>query len=546
MRGLSDREWVILHERIKPPQQLVEKYGHVIAQLMVNRDADESVFDTFLSKLIHYRHIPNIEDAVERIASAVKRGERILIYGDYDVDGITGSVLLYDFLKNVGAKVYAVLPTRDSGYGLNMGMMKKFERYADLLITVDNGTTAVYEINQSNIPVIVVDHHNPMDVLPNATLINPKLGDSTPKDLKEVSSVALAFYLVILLNKEFNVSFDIREYLYLVGVGTLADAMPINPLNRILVANGLRMLNFIKSNKTRFYGMKVLLDYIKPYDSTITSKEVVFSIAPRLNAPGRVHKATLSMKLLLAKDEEQAKRLLEKVEYLNNIRREMTEKVYVEIVEEVKKKRDGSFISVALDGFEKVGILGILAGRIANNFGKPTAVFSVKGNLAVASARGVEGLDLYEGLKRISYMFERWGGHTSAVGLTIKEDRLKEFEEKAQEIFSTMDIKKPQLLIDMELHTSRVDDYLVEGIRKLEPFGEGFPEPVFASEPLLLDIYCNHSKKLELKTPKGLTFVSWDPNLNRKLLGRRHYTGRVAYSIDSKYKKVLTLVDLEA
>ncbi len=544
MMGLSGREWVVLQGRIHPSTYLVERYGPVVAQIIANRNADEWVFDTFLRNIVHYRHIPNIEDAVERILFAVKKGERILIYGDYDVDGITGTTLLYHFLKSVSARVYPLLPTRETGYGLNMGLIRRLERYADLLITVDNGTTALEEINGSRVPVVVVDHHNPLDALPRAIIVNPKLGDDAPQDLKEVASVALAFYITLLLAKELDPPFDVREYLYLVGIGTLADVMPLNPLNRILVANGLRLLNYIHKKDSRFYGIKALLNYIKPNGGDITSKDVIYSIVPRLNAPGRIKKPSLAMKLLLAKDEETARRLLSAVEEINNKRKEITEQAYMSALRDAEKKREKSFVSVVLDGFEKVGILGILAGRLSSHLGKPTAVLSVKGDVAVASARGVEGLNLYEGLKELSYMFDRWGGHTSAVGFTIKRSRIGEFESKAQEVFSRMEIKKPQLLIDMELPLSRVNESLLARVKSLEPFGEGFPEPVFLSEPLFLDVECDR-RKVVLRDAKGYYFVSWDVSLIKELSGRRHYTGRVVYSLDLRHKNTFNLIDLE-
>ncbi len=545
MNGFLGREWVILQDQIHPPEDLVDRFGPFIAQILANRNTDGRVFDLALKNIPHYRHIPNIEEAASVILDAVKKGRRIIIYGDYDVDGITGTALLYHFLKSVGAKVLCSLPTRKTGYGLNKNIIRDFERYADLIITVDNGTTAVEEINGCRKPVVVLDHHNIGDKLPKAILVNPKLDTNTPNYIKEISSVGLAFYVALLLNKELPINFDIRNYLHLVAVGTLADIMPLNMLNRVLVAKGIEVLNHIRNADTPFQGMKLLLNHVKNHNEEISSKDVVFSIVPRLNTPGRIENPITSLRLLLESNETKARQILEEIEDLNDKRRELVDKEYVNVLKIAELKKNESLISVFINDPSKVGILGIIAGRLSNEFEKPSIVFCVGNDVAVGSARSVKGVDLYSGLKELSDMFIKWGGHTGAAGLTIPKENLERFEIRAREVFSKL-YKKPQLLIDMRLETKKINQDILNQIKSLEPFGEGFPEPVFLSEHLNLSKdERSNIRKVIFKGDGNLTFVSWDTRLNSKLVQLSRYSGRVVYSIDLRYRHSLKIIDME-
>lgn len=544
MKGISGRDWLILSHLIKPQRQMEEKYGYLIAQILANRNLDDKIFDNRLRNLLPYHLIPNIEQAVEKIAESVKKGKRIVIYGDYDVDGVTGSAILYDFLKKAGAKVYAVLPTRQTGYGLRKELVETFSKYAQLLITVDNGTTAVEELKNSPIETIVVDHHNPHEELPSALVVNPKIDEGLPNELKEISSVALSFYLVARLRRELEVDVDVRDYLYLTAIGTIADVMPLNPLNRILVSNGIRMLNYIASGgETKAYGIKVLMESIG-IRGEVTSRDIAFSIAPRLNAPGRVSKPSIAMNLLLSKDENTARMWLKKVEEANEQRKYISNIAFEKAMSEITSKKDRNFLVVRMGEWAS-GVAGIVAGKLSSMLSKPSAVFSVGKDLATASVRGVEGINVYEGLKKLSHMFLRWGGHTSAAGLTIRKEHLDEFEMMIDQVFSEIKGEEPRLYIDMILDPTHVDEGVLRSLKMLEPYGEGFPQPVFVSEPLRIEKIEENNGRWLLKAHPNINFfaynVQWRKNIENILFSKR----RVVYTIDTRKSNFFNLVDVE-
>lgn len=544
MRGISGREWVILSQLITPQKDMQEKYGYLIAQILANRNLDDRVFDNRLKNLLPYYLIPNMEQAVEKIVRSVKEGKRIIIYGDYDVDGVTGSVILYDFLKRAGAKVYSVLPTRQTGYGLRKEMVDTFAKYAQLLITVDNGTTAIEELKDSKIETIIIDHHNPHEELPKALIVNPKIDQTAPDELKEISSVALSFYLVARLRKELEIDIDVRDYLYLTAIGTLADVMPLNPLNRILVSNGIRMLNYIMTGgETRAYGIKALIEGIGIRDE-ITSRDITFSIAPRLNAPGRVSKPKIAMNLLLSKDEATARMWFRKVEEANEYRKYISSIAFERAMSEIHLQRERNFLVVRMGEWAS-GVAGIVAGKLSSTLSKPSAVFSVGKEFATASVRSVEGINVYEGLKKLSHMFIRWGGHTGAAGLTIKSEHLNNFERMIDEVFSEIKREEPRLYVDMFLNPLHVDEAIVRSLKMLEPYGEGFPQPVFVSDPLRIEKVETNNGRLILKAYPNITFISYNNIWEKKIQGVLSSNKRIVYSIDTRRGKVFNLLDIE-
>ncbi|GAB6066436.1 single-stranded-DNA-specific exonuclease RecJ [Aquifex pyrophilus] len=494
MRGVSGRKWELLYEHVKPPEELERKYGKILAQLLANRGFEkeaELILEPKLSSIPSLKELGGVEEAVERILRAVKKKERIIIYGDYDVDGITGTAILYKILKKVGAKVIPVLPDRNTGYGLNENLMKVFERYGNLLITVDNGTSAVREIDRSSIDTIVVDHHNIPDEIPKkAILINPKLGAS--EGLKYLSSSAVVFFLAAGLIRELNIDEDPRSFLDLVALGLLADYMPLKRVNRILSYKGLKLLEFVARGKVNKAGVRALLEIALRGRENISSKDVYFSLAPRLNAAGRISKPDIALNLLVEEDERKARSLALQLDQINKKRQYLTRITYAEALEKAEKHKEDSFIVVWDENWHP-GILGIVAGRLSHHFGKPVAVFSKGRNKSVGSIRSTEEIEVYDRVKTLSHMFLKWGGHDKAMGLTLPTQRLEEFREKVNALFR--EVERAQLItpVDMELSPEKINEETLKAIRKLEPFGEGNPEPIFITTV----------KKVEL-SPKGL------------------------------------------
>jgi len=541
MKGVSGKEWNVLSYHIKPSVKLVERYGLFLAQLIANRgfeEEHETLFDLKLRHLLPYSLLPNVEEGVERIVKAVRKGERIILFGDYDVDGITGTAILFEVLKSAGAKAVPVLPNRGTGYGLNSELVSLFSKYGELLITIDNGTSAVREIEASGIDVIVIDHHNvPEETPKRAILINPKMDEGIPKDMRELSSSAICFYIAAVLTKRLGLDRDVREFLDLVALGTVGDVMPMNRTNRILVTKGISVLESVASGKIDKPGVRALLS-ISGIKNRVSAKDIAYSVAPRINAPGRIGNPKLSLYLLTEKDENRAKLFARKIEILNSKRRVITDSVFREAYRRALDLRERSFISL-WDSNWHVGVLGIVAGRLSNLLGRPVAVFSKGSNHSVGSVRSVEGVDVYEGLSRLSHMFIKWGGHTQAAGLTLRSDLLDNFKEEAEEVFSNIGKEIPPLDIDMELSPREFNEDMMEALRKLEPYGERNPVPTFLSEELKIENVNIRRNRARLRF-RDVEMVCWEKTLFPHLKpGTR---SRVVYSfVDGEFN----LIDIE-
>ena len=540
MRGVSGKKWVLLSELITPDELLSNKLGYIKAQLLANRRVDESILESKLKNLLPPFHIPNILEAVNLISDFVRAGKRIVIFGDYDVDGVTGTAILYDLLKRAGARVLPMLPSRKKGYGLTKDLVRKLNAYADLLLTVDNGTTAQEELSLCNIPTIILDHHNPGDSLPKALIVNPKLGNGEFEEFKEISSSGLAFYLAILLRKELGIDADVREYLHLACLGTVSDVMPMNLLNRIIVFNGLKLLNHTLRGSFNAPGIRLLMER-SGIKQDVSSRDIAFSIAPRLNAPGRVARPYIAFRLLLEKDEKRAKALVEKIDRLNQYRRRLSQLAFEEALKQATQQK-GSVIVVKLEDWAG-GVAGIVAGRLSSLFSKPVVVLSLGKEYSSASVRGPEGMDVYLPLKMLSHLFVKWGGHKSAAGFTIRTEDIKVFENLAEEVFSKVPVLENNLYIDMPMPTHQVREDLYNLLRDLEPYGEGFPEPTFLSEPVEMKLIKKEGDRILLRAGNFYLYC-WDARMLRRL--NFPVRKRVAYQIDRRRSNTLLLVDVEA
>lgn len=539
MKGISGKEWLLLSDLIKPDEELVKKVGPLKAQFLANRNADERALENKLKNLLPPYTIPNITEASKLIAEHVKKGKRIVLFGDYDVDGIAGTAILYHLLKQAKAKVVPLLPSRKKGYGLTKDLAVELSRYADLLITVDNGTSAVEELRLLSIPAVVLDHHNPDNELPPALIVNPKLSQS--KEFKELSSSGLAFYLSFLLSRELGLGVDVRYYLHFACLGTVADVVPLNPVNRIIVHNGIRLLNYILKTRLQSPGLRLLMEK-SGIKSEVSSKDIAFSIVPRLNAPGRVAKPYLSLKLLLEEDENRAKELVERIDRLNEYRKHLSQSAFEKAIKQAYEQKEEEVIVIKLEEWAG-GVAGIVAGRLSNILCKPVIVLSVGKEYATASVRGTEGIDVYSALKNLSHLFVKWGGHSSAAGFTIRSEHIQLLEPLAKKAFS--ENKKPEgrVYIDTKLPLSSIDQSLYSLLKELEPYGEGFPEPVFLSEPVDVLLLRREEDRLLLKAG-DFFLLTWDGLLIRNINASVR-NKRIVYQIDRRKSNTLLLVDLE-
>lgn len=527
----------ILSKEIKPNNELLNNYGYILAQLISNRNLESSLdtlFESKLSAIPSLEFLPNTEDAVNRVKKALENGERIIVYGDYDVDGITGTVIIYDFLRKLKEKYYKnlkvipILSNRQTGYGLSKELLEIFSKYGSLLITVDNGTTAVDEINfikeKTNLDIIIIDHHNihesenSIPYLPQAILLNPKLKKDNP--LSSVCSATLAFYFIGALKKELGIDIDLKNYLDLVAIGTIADVMPINTINRVLIKKGISLINELKtlSIKEISYkgksGIKALIDSINIKDK-ISSQDIGFSIAPRINAAGRVDKTKLAFDVLSCSDYEKAKILVKTLDEINKKRKAISERVISEAYEMAKTIEDEVLILSSENWYH--GVLGIVAGRLSKIFNKPIGVFHIGKENAVGSLRSAKDIDIHKALSKLDGMMIRWGGHKMAAGVTIKKELLNDFRNLFKEEIKKVSASQDnELLVDMELSLSDYDKAL-QSSKILEPFGENNPEPIFITKEIFIKSISYRNKSfLKVVAQEGsnlLEFYCWDDNM---------------------------------
>ncbi|MGC8678066.1 MAG: single-stranded-DNA-specific exonuclease RecJ [Hydrogenobaculum sp.] len=488
-------------------------YRAVFNTLLSLRNINLEDLDVKLKNIPSFELLPNIDQAIDRLVKAVKSKERILLYGDYDVDGVTSTTIMYDFLKQMGANVIPVLPNRNSGYGLSKELIDLFSKYSNLVLTLDNGTTAIEETRYAkekyNMDFIILDHHriNHDKGLPKAIVVNPNLEEGNK--LKGICTAGLSFYMVGALRRALGVDFDIRKYLDLVAVGTVADVMPINSLNRVLISKGLELINKIKDMPWDMAmdigkaGMKALINYISKTQNgnqkLITAKDIGFSIAPRINAAGRIKKPELAMRLLAEKNYEKARILAEDLNKINQDRRRISNEMFKEAYSLASQSSD-DFVILGKQTWHH-GVLGIVAGRLSNKLKKPTGIFYINNTHAVGSIRSVEGLDVHKLLSNLSYMFDKWGGHAGAAGVTIKREYFDAFKQKINDLLKKESFEVDRVLeVDMELPLRSVDKRIEEIIERLSPYGELNPEPIFISQDIAISSISSKGVGVRVKT----------------------------------------------
>lgn len=462
----------------------------IIAQLLINRGiVDREEATQFLSgDLSHLRDpflLKDMDKAVARIRQALERKETVVVFGDYDVDGVTSSALMTQALRKQGMKVINYIPHRmTDGYGLNheIADLAK-EQGATLLIALDCGITAhseVKNLNKSGIDVVIFDHHEPpAEGIPEAAaVVNPKRKDCM-YPYKNLASVGLAAKFIHAFLGE--VPADILD---LVALGTIADIVPLRGENRIFVKTGLPRIRDTKNK-----GLAALLDVAKIKGKDITPHYVGFILGPRINATGRMDSAQTSLQLFLSDNDEEAYALARSLDEHNSARQKMQSAIAQEalsIVEREVNFKDHKVIVVGKEGWHK-GVVGIVASRVTETYYRPSIVISIKEGVGTASARSIEGFHLHDALTHCSEILEAFGGHKSAAGLTIREENIDAFREMinkfAEGVLQEQHLV-PSVKIDCELSLSDVDMKLIEVINTLEPYGEGNPSPVFCSRNL--------------------------------------------------------------
>ena len=473
--------------------------SQVVANLLLNRGLTEhEQIEQFLNPRLQSLEDPlkltNMPAAVARVELALQRRESILIFGDYDVDGVTSTVFLTHFLRQFGLNPSFVVPKRlEEGYGLSMESLQRAlaRGKPDLLIAVDCGTSSVEEIawlRNQGISVMVLDHHTSKEALPeDCLLVNPHVHDGEDVPWKNLCSVGLVFkfchaFLKVMRGKDDHQAeqTDLRDYLDLVAMGTVADLVLLEGENRILVKHGLNRLR-----RCRRPGVCALMEVAGiQLGEEISPFDIGFKIGPRINASGRLDDATMPIDLLLNEDWTSCGEAARTLDSFNRERQEI-ERVITEEAEKQVADRFAGRPGVILNGANwHAGVVGIVASRIARKFNHPAIVLGSDGDGQLkGSGRSIEGVDLVEILKECSDHILQWGGHPMAVGLTTSEDKidaLREAFEQALERQFPEGLPEPVLRIDAFMQADELTEGLLEELNCLAPFGQGNPEPVLA------------------------------------------------------------------
>lgn len=460
-----------------------------IVQLLLQRKIEtyeqaKKFFNPSLKDLHNPFEMKDMDKAVQRILQAIENQENILIYGDYDVDGTTAVSLFYLFLSELYNNVTCYVPDRyKEGYGVSFqGINYASDNNISLIITLDCGIKAIDKVDyakEKGIDVIVCDHHTPSSELPKAVaILNPKQKDcSYPYD--ELCGCGIAFKLAQAINivLERPESF-VFKYLDLVAIAIAADIVPVTGENRILLAQGLSLINEKPSIPVR----KLLQTAKQPYTTT----DLVFVVAPRINAAGRIAHANLVIELLTQKQEKEIISKAYEIEYLNDKRKRLDEEITQEaLVQIVENQEENKKTTVVFQPFWHKGVIGIVASRLIENYYRPTLVFTKNEDKLVASARSVSGFNIYNALEACQEYLEQFGGHKYAAGLTIKEENYNKFKEAFERIVSqTIDkeLLEQRINIDLEIKLEDVSSIFFETLKRFAPFGPENMTPVFLSK----------------------------------------------------------------
>tara|TARA_B100000767_G_C19767013_1_gene538071 strand:- start:1277 stop:2962 length:1686 start_codon:yes stop_codon:yes gene_type:complete len=477
----------------KDEQDQIEKLANdlsvenTIAKILFNRNITtynkakkffrpslEDLHDPFLMKDMHL--------AVKRIESAIINNENILVFGDYDVDGTTAVSLVSSYLKSIYTNVSTYIPDRyEEGYGVSYkGIEFADDNNFSLIIALDCGTKAIEKVayaKQRNIDFIICDHHKPGIEIPRAiAVLNPKREDcSYPFD--ELCGCGVGFKLIQALGKSRKQTInDLVPYLDLVATAIAADIVPMNGENRTLAYFGLEVINSNPRN-----GIKAIIQQVKKQRLTIT--DVVFIIAPRINAAGRIKHGNYAVELLTEMDLESANKFAAAIEIFNTERKELDKKITNEaLIQIIDNKEEKQFTSVVFKENWHKGVIGIVASRLIETYYRPTLVFTKSGDKLAASARSVKGFDIYNALDKCEEFIEQFGGHKYAAGLTLLPENYENFKNKFENIVETTisrDLLTPEIMIDAEIDLSEITPKFYRIIEQMGPFGPQNSKPTF-------------------------------------------------------------------
>jgi single-stranded-DNA-specific exonuclease len=544
-------KWELVESR---PHEEIERLSresnipYTIARILINRGIETSEqVDRFFNPSNSHLHDPflmrDMDKAVERIVQALGRRERIAIYGDYDVDGITAASMLYLFLKDLGGDVVPYIPDRQNeGYGISeTGILELGKGGAGLIVSVDCGITSIAEAHfarEHNVDLIITDHHEPGDALPEALAVCDPKRDGCEYPFKELSGVGVAYKIAQGIIQRLNLEAEYAEkYMDLVALGSAADIVPLVDENRVFVKLGLE-----KINNQPEVGLASLIETACIKTGKIEVGDIVFGIAPRINAVGRLGSAMPAVRLLTTRDRSFSREVANVLEEENRRRKDIDNTTLEEAVSEIERTMnpfDARSIVLAREGWHP-GVIGIVASRLIERYYRPTVMITIENGQGKGSARAIAKFDIYQALKACSDLLLQFGGHKYAAGLTITADNIPAFKERFEKACREMIPEEdlvPKIKIEGEISLDEITPEVVGSLKRFAPFGPKNNRPNFFSRGLeVLDVPrivgANH-----LKFRAGQGGVSFDAigfNLGQYLsrLNNGNRTVEMVYAVE--------------
>ena len=484
---MNIKKWEVAPLDKERAAQLAERYSlpFFLAMLLEIRGVDQEeeirdllsggqLSDPFLMK--------DMDKAVERIRRAIDDFEKIAVYGDYDADGVTATSILFTYLEAVGADVIYYIPQREGeGYGMNLHAVETLHQEGvTLIITVDNGIASVNEVEraaQLGIDVVVTDHHRPQERIPNAYAVVDAYQSDDHGPYKDLSGAGVALKLVMAL-EDGDTDAVLEEYADLAALGTVADVVPVLGENRTIVKAGLSILT--RGGRA---GVDALMEQSGMGGKATTATSLAFTVIPRINATGRMGAPERAVRLLTCETQEEAEPLSAEICEDNNHRREVEAQIAKEAMEKIEQDPALLYSRViVVDGKDwHHGVIGIVASRITERFGKPCMVISTDGQMAKGSGRSVEGFSLFEAICACGDLMERYGGHPMAAGITLPAENVPLFRERINQYAAQVcrEMPAPILRVDCRLNPSALTPEMPQSLQPMEPYGSGNPQPLF-------------------------------------------------------------------
>ena len=512
-----NKKWQIYQTNEQKVEEIAKKYeiNKLLATILVNRDITEKqTIEKFLNPKRNDFYdpylMPDMEIAVERIIKAIEKNEKILIYGDYDVDGITSVTVLKSFLEERGITISEYIPNRlKEGYGLNKKAIEEIAKQGiQLMITVDCGISAVEEVEYANklgIETIITDHHEPGNELPKALAVVDAIRKDNTYPFRKLAGVGVVFKLIQAIGTRLKLDEKkYLKYLDIVCIGTISDIVPLVDENRVIVKLGLKLVK-----QTKNLGLREIIKS-SGYNQ-IDSNTISFGVAPRINACGRMGHQEEALKLFLETEEKEVNQLTQKLNEYNKIRQETEKNIYNEAVEEIEKEKlyNKNTIVIMKKNWHH-GVIGIVASKITELYFKPSILLCEEEENAKGSGRSIPGFDLYEALTNCKEHIDRFGGHSMAIGINVKKDDFEKFRNKLENIAEEKNIREivPILKVDAQIYLDDINKEMVGSLKELEPYGEANKMPIFVFRNLKIDSIRALSEgkhlKLTLKDNKNI------------------------------------------